>query len=68
MFRPMSTDRKRRLAGREEKPKNAINRIPGWLRTGLGLPDWLAGSVVVVAGGLLMSLLVLVLILVFPAA
>lgn len=49
------------------KPERGLNRIPQWLTRDKGLPDWLAGSVVVVAGGLLLTLLVWLLILIFPA-
>lgn len=51
----------------EVTEKRGLNRIPMWLTRDKGLPDWLAGSLVVVASGLLLSLLVLVLALIFPA-
>ena len=49
------------------KEKNAFNRIPKRLTEEFGLPDWLAGSLVIVAGGLLMVIFVYLLILIFPA-
>ena len=69
---PDEGDKKRRFkAGKggalEVKEQRGLNRIPQWLTEDKGLPDWLAGSVVVVACGLLLSLLVLILSAVWPA-
>ncbi|MFH2005942.1 MAG: hypothetical protein ABI333_05070 [bacterium] len=50
----------------DEKPKTGLNRLPGYLREDLGLPDWLASSAVIVAGGVLMCLLLVILIQIFP--
>jgi hypothetical protein len=47
-------------------PKNAFNRIPQWLRQDKGLPDWLAGTVVVIVTGLGLAALISLLVLVFP--
>ena len=51
----------------EVATKRGLNQIPRWLTQEKGLPDWLAGSLVVIAGGLLIALLVWILILIFPA-
>ena len=60
----------RRMAGKSpngaEKSKSKFSSIPNYLREELHLPDWLAGTVVVVAGGLILTLVVFVLILIFP--
>ena len=49
------------------KKKNAFNRIPKRLTEEFGLPDWVAGSLVIVAGGLIMVIFVYLMILIFPA-
>ena len=53
-------------AATELTEKRGINRFPQWLTRDKGLPDWLAGTVVVIAGGLLMTAVVALLILIFP--
>lgn len=62
-----NTPRRPKMASAAEKPERGLNKIPQWLTREKGMPDWLAGSVVVVAGGLLLTLLVWLLILIFPA-
>ena len=62
-----AADRRRRFkAGKggavEVSPERGPNRIPKYLTQELGLPDWLAGSLVIVVGGLLLTLLVWLLI------
>lgn len=49
-----------------QKPKRGINKIPRYLRRELGLHDWIASSVVIVGGGLAMTLLVWILSVVWP--
>ena len=51
----------------ELKDKRGLNRIPQWLTQEKGLPDWLAGAVVVIGGGLLMTLFVFIMTQVWPA-
>ncbi len=53
--------------GSEEKPARGINKLPSYLRNELGLHDWIASSVVIVGGGLALTLLVWVLSVVWPA-
>lgn len=48
------------------KPKRGINKIPRYLRRELGLHDWIASSVVIVGGGLALTLLVWFLSVVWP--
>ncbi len=65
-------DKRRRFKGgeggaKELKDKRGLNRIPQWLTQEKGLPDWLAGAVVVIAGGLLMTLFVFIMTQVWPA-
>ena len=50
----------------ETTGKQGLQRIPQWLTREKGLPDWLAGSVVVVASGLLITVFVWVLVLAWP--
>ena len=50
----------------DEKPKRGLNKIPLYLREDLGMPDWLASSVVVIGGGLLMCIVLAILIQIFP--
>ncbi len=50
----------------DEKPKRGLNKLPGYLRNDVGLHDWLASSVVIIAGGVLMCVLLAILIQVFP--
>ncbi|MDY0001663.1 MAG: hypothetical protein RBU30_10240 [Polyangia bacterium] len=50
----------------ETTGKRGLQRIPLWLTRDKGLPDWLAGSVVVVACGLLLMSFVWILVLVWP--
>ena len=67
-----SSSRQRRRRGtspsniRPEK-SGGINGIPRWLRDEKGLPDLVAGSVVIVAGGILFTVLVGLLVVIFPA-
>ena len=57
-----------RLCGATEvQEKRGINRIPQWLTRDKGLPDWLAGTVVVIVGGLLLAGFLGLLIAIFPA-
>ena len=51
----------------EVTEKRGLNRIPQWLTTDKGMPDWLAGTVVVIAGGLLLTGFVAILVAVWPA-
>ncbi len=51
----------------EVTDKRGLNRIPQWLTQDKGLPDWLAGSVVVVGGGLALALVIWLLTVVWPA-
>jgi hypothetical protein len=51
----------------EVTDKQGLNRIPQWLTQDKGLPDWLAGSVVVVGGGLILALVIWLLTVVWPA-
>ena len=57
-----------KLAGKPgaAEPKRGINKIPRWLRNDVGLHDWIASSVVIIGGGVLMCLLVWFLALVWP--
>ena len=48
------------------KPPRGLNKFPGWLRHGLGLHDWLASSVVIIVGGLALTLLVWILSVAWP--
>lgn len=50
----------------ETTGKRGLNRIPQWLTREKGLPDWLAGTVVVVAAGLLLMAVVGILVLAWP--
>jgi len=49
-----------------KKPDRGINKIPRYLRHELGLHDWIASSVVIVGGGLAMTLLVWILSVFWP--
>ncbi len=49
-----------------DKPKRGINKIPGYLRNEWGLHDWIASSVIIVGGGLAMTLVVWILSVVWP--
>ena len=51
----------------EVTEKRGLKRIPVWLTRDKGLPDWLAGCVVVVASGLLLTLFVWILVVAWPA-
>jgi hypothetical protein len=48
------------------EPKRGLNKIPGWLRHDLGWHDWIASSVVIIGGGLALTLLVWILSVVWP--
>jgi hypothetical protein len=52
--------------GAGAKPKRGLNKIPYWLRHEVGLHDWIASSVVIVGGGLLLTLVVWLLSVVWP--
>lgn len=77
MTPPMSDDKKtekddgqrrrfKATGAPETTGKRGLQKLPQWLTREKGLPDWAAGSVVVVASGLLLTIFVWILVLAWP--